>query len=256
MLGEVAALPSRALVPALDSADKLLRERGTFEESIDSLRVGLMLAPELQNLQTLAVTSAISQEGKTSLASSLAASLARSTNESILLIDADFRAPDLHDVFSIPLQPGLIDVLQGSRSIDEAIFRDGIDGVHVLPAGELQSNPHLLLSSRSLVSLLETLRARYRYIIVDSPPVLLASEALTVASACDGALICTMCEVSRGVQLRLAREKLVSAGVNLIGAVINGVPSRAWSYKYGGYGYGYHNYVRANSRTAASKSAK
>ncbi len=237
VLGEIVTLPARSLVPTLGSQNRLLRARYTFEESVDSLRVGLTLAPELHDVQALVVTSAISQEGKTSLVSSLAISLARGTNESILVIDADTRAPDLHEVFGVALQPGLVEVLEGSRSLEEAIVADPVHGIHVLPAGELRMSPHQLLRNGIFASLLEKLRTKYRYIIIDTPPVLLASETLVVARASDGVLICTMRDFSREDQLRTAREKLVSAGVRLLGAVINGVPTPVWYQKYGSYLY-------------------
>ena len=93
-----------------------------FEESIDSLRTTLMLADELRNLRILAVTSAATHEGKTSVAAQLAMSLARTTDHDTLLIDGDMRAPDLHDIFEVPLEPGLTKVLAGKVPIEKAII--------------------------------------------------------------------------------------------------------------------------------------
>ena len=186
----------------------------------------------------MVITSAVSREGKTSLASSLAVSLARNVRQPILLIDADLRAPDLQEIFEVPLSPGLADVLSGKCQPHEAIVVKSNHGVHVLPAGRLAGTPHAVLGHGVFLNLIAELRTQYRYIIVDAPPVLAASEALMLAAAADGTLVCTMREITRGPQLRLACGRLAAAGAKLVGAVISGVPSRSWEYKYGYYGYG------------------
>src|SRR6185437_6925362 len=92
VLGEIACLPASRGAKGFRSAG-FVRERVTFEESIDSLRVGLTLPLGSREMQTFLVTSAVSGEGKTNLASSLAISLARASHERVLLVDADMRDP-------------------------------------------------------------------------------------------------------------------------------------------------------------------
>ena len=251
VLGEVTALPKRSLIGGARSADRLLRDRLTFEESIDALRVGLTRTPDYRDLRTLAVTSAISREGKTSLSYALALSLANASEEPILLIDADMQAPDLHDMLGIPLEPGLAEVLGGQCPLDEAVFPYAAEGIHLLPAGRLKASPHMLLRNDAFPSLLAKLRSRYRYIVIDAPPVLAASEAVVIAGSADGTLVCTMRDLTRGPQLQMTCQKLTSAGARLLGAVINGVPARSWVYKYGGYAYAQK---RHSSRDVEDKS--
>jgi capsular exopolysaccharide synthesis family protein len=255
VLGEITALPARAMLPGGRSSDRFLRDRVLFEESIESLRVALMLTPELRDLQVLTVTSAISQEGKTSLASSLAASIARCTRQPTLIIDADLRAPDLHELFGIALTYGLADVLCGQCQLEEAIVHDAEQGIDILPAGELHANPHRLLDNGRLASLIETLRGKYRHIIVDGPPVLGASEAVVIASASDGVVVCAMRDYSRSEQLQLATRRLSAAGVNILGAVFSGVPIRSWASRYGSDSYGHDRYLHA-AREWAGTSAR
>lgn len=250
VLAEVSALPTRSLMPSRISANRFARDRATFEESIDTLRVNLMLAPESRNLRTLVVTSAVSREGKTSLAASLAGSLARSLREPILLIDADMRAPDLHEMFDVPLEPGLAGILGGACSLADALITDANQNVHFLPAGRLTVNPHLLLHSSRWSSLLSEVSSQYRYVIIDAPPVLAASEALILASSVEGTLVCAMRDISRGPQLRSACDRLRNAGARILGTIISGIPTQTWAYKYGSYGYGLDPYALSYSTDA------
>lgn len=244
VLGEVAALPTRRAIGKTPSPN-YFRERVTFEESIDALRVTFTLLPDSKSVRTLLVTSAISAEGKTNLATSLAISLARATHEPLLIIDGDMRDPDIHEIFGVTQRPGLADVLDGSFPLDDAIVKTEVENVDLLPAGRLKHSPHFLLRNGAFRSILGEVKAKYRYVIVDSPPVLSASESVVLAHACDGVVICTRCDYSRSPQLQSAHERLVNAGARVLGAVISGLPTRSWAQRYGGYGYGWERYAEA-----------
>ena len=109
--------------------------------------------------------------------------------------------------------------------------------VHLLPAGRATRNPHSLLGNGTLKALLAELRKEYEYIVIDTPPVLSASESLGMAKLADGVLVCTLCDSSRAAQLRITADRLLSAGAKLIGVVLSGVSTRSYAYKYGSYGY-------------------
>lgn len=237
VVGEIAHLPVRRVFGGVRSEEKLQRDRSIFEESIDSLRTTLLLSDDLEDMRVLAIVSPVSGEGKTSLSSQLAVSLARSSERPILLIDGDLRSPDMHDIFDVPLEPGLTDVLNGTCDHRDAIVTSISDNLHVLPAGDLEMNPHKLFNNGVLQHILGELREEYQYIIIDTPPVLSASESLVVAKAADGALICTMREVSRTAQVRSAHMRLVAAGAHPAGVVFNGVPTKHYSRSYGAYSY-------------------
>ncbi len=93
------------------------------------------------------------------------------------------------------------------------------------------------MGNGALRSLLEEVRSLYRYVIIDTPPVLAAGEALVFAKAADASLICTMRDVSRFDQINRAHERLVAANAQPIGVVLNGVPVKQYAYRYGSYGY-------------------
>ena len=186
-------------------------------------------------MRILAVTSAVNHEGKTSVASQLALSLARATGKTTLLIDGDMRSPDVHQVFGVAQGPGLAEVLSDECSLADAIVATHNEHVHVLPAGEIKVSPHQLLGNGSWKSLLEQIPSSYGYVIIDTPPVLAASEALVLAKAADATLLCVMRDVSRADQVRKAAERLLTAGGRPVGTVLSGVPMSRYKYGYGIY---------------------
>jgi len=233
VVGEIARLPIRfrTITPGGSRAMSL------YEESIDSLRVGLMLPDQHQDIRVIAVASAVHGEGKSSIASQLAVSIGRSIGEPILLIDGDLRAPDVHHIFDIPNETGFATVLDGSTTLDDAIVTTWSDNVHLLPAGHLKKNPHKLMSVGVLRKILGELRKKYRYIVIDTPPILSASEALLLAKVADGTILSTRRNASRENQVRIAHSRLMQAGARPLGAVFNGVPTRSYASTYGNYSY-------------------
>jgi polysaccharide biosynthesis transport protein len=185
----------------------------------------------------LVVTSAVSGEGKTSVASQLAVSIARSSGEPTLLIDADMRSPDIHNVFDIENEPGLAQVLSHECSAKDAIVTSWSKYVHILPAGVLEASPHKLLGDGALRALLDEARKNYRHIVIDTSPILSASESLVLAKAADATLLCAMKGSSRIDQVQRAYERLVNTGARPLGTVLNGVPTGRYAYLYGIYSY-------------------
>jgi capsular exopolysaccharide synthesis family protein len=234
VVGEVTALPSRYKNRASDHTS---RERQLFEESIDGLRTYLSLVETMRGRKVLAVTSAISREGKTSLAAQLAVSIASATRRPTLLIDGDLRSPDLHRIFDVDRGPGLSEVLQGECTLQEAIETGLSETLHLLTAGHLAANPHHVLGCGKFEELLEQLRGLYDHIVLDTPPILPASEALLMARAADAAVICVRRDYSRVDQVATAMTRLRATGVQTVGAVLNGIPPRSYAYRYGSYYY-------------------
>ncbi|NQU20243.1 MAG: polysaccharide biosynthesis tyrosine autokinase [Candidatus Nealsonbacteria bacterium] len=237
VVGEIARLPVRTKAVGSDSNGRLGRGLRIFEESVDGLRTCLMLSESLRDMKVLAITSASKQEGKTSISSQLAVSIARASGAPTLLIDGDMRSPDIHNVFEIPLEPGFAQVLGRECTLEDAIVTGWNEHLHILPAGRLLASPHKLLGNGELKELLDSVRSAYRYIILDTPPILAASESLVMARAADASLVCAMRDTSRVDRVRMAHERLVAAGSQPIGTVLNGVPTSRYAYRYGTYAY-------------------
>lgn len=217
--------------------------RAMFEESIDQLRISLLLSENAKDKRIYALVSAVSGEGKTSIASQLALSVARTAMQPILIIDADMRAPSLHHIFRTPGKPGLAEVLAGEATLEQAIVAWD-DYVHVLPAGHLSQNPNVLVTNGRIRQLFDTLKEKYPYVLVDCPPLLAATEAYVIAREADGAMLCVMRDVSRSIQVRKAYERLKAVGAETVGLVLSGVPTYEYAYRYGGYTRYYKRYYR------------
>jgi capsular exopolysaccharide synthesis family protein len=230
----VARLP---LVPGVNNARNSEREVSLFEESVDSLRTCLLLGNQGEHVHIIAVASAISGEGKTSVATQLAVSIARATRQPTLIIDADMRSPDVHRIFQMENSGGLASILQSEATLEEALHTEWNDYIHVLPAGRATTNPHTLLNSALFRDLLAECRTKYTHIVIDTPPILLASESLVVAKESDGTLLCTMRDHSRERQVHSACERLRAVGARTLGTVLSGIPSRQYAAKYGNYSY-------------------
>ncbi len=233
VVGEVAILPS---------SDRNRRGRRMFEESIESLRANLFLSMQTKDTRSLAVASSMSGEGKSSVASQLALSIAKATGETVLLIDTDLRCPDQHDIFGLELGSGLCGVLAGEISLVEGIDCSLGDLIHVLPAGKLIGNPHRLLSPSAMREIVDMALGEYSYVVVDTAPVLSAGESLAVASAVDATLLCVMRDVSRMENVTRSMRRLEAAGANIAGTVFSGVSPRQYAYRYGDYQYAVESY--------------
>jgi capsular exopolysaccharide synthesis family protein len=239
LLGEVAKFPFRPVaVPAGPLPAQQRRERYVFAESIDSLRTNLMLTEgvgQSGHRKVIAICSAASGEGKSSVASALAISIAEASRQPTLLIDADLRAPDIAGLLGVTNHPGVAEVFSGKAAPLQAIHRVGETHAFVMPAGKQRVNPHHILTGSRIDDLLITLREKFATIVIDTPPLLGASESLVYARTADLVVFCSLADVSRAKQVRVAVEKLQSTGANVAGAVLSGVSVNRYVYNYGAY---------------------
>jgi len=235
VLGEISTIPVAATGKLTKKRRSHARELRLFEESVDSLSTTLTLREDLRSCRVFTITSALSGEGKTSVSCQLVVSLARSTGSKVLLIDGDLRAPDVHHVFGRPMTAGLVGYLNGTDEWRDLVDRDWNDSIHLLTSGYLKGSPHRLLSNGRFEKLIEEARQEYDYIVLDTPPVLPASEALLFAKVADAVLMCALRDKSRIEQLVQAYQRLESSGCKVAGSVLSGVPVREYASYYGDY---------------------
>jgi succinoglycan biosynthesis transport protein ExoP len=235
VVGEIVLLPR--LNGSRWSVKRSEYGRQLFEESVDGLRTTLVLAESMRHMHVLAIASAVSSEGKTSVATELAVSIARSTGKPTLLIDGDMRAPDIHRMFDVAVGPGLADVLSGEALFEDSVVATDSPMLAILPAGMLATSPHRLLHNGAFHRLLEAARKSYEYVIIDTPPVLAASESLVLAKYADATLVCAMRDRTRLSHIKRAHARLNAAGANPIGVVLSGLPARHYASRYGSYSY-------------------
>lgn len=209
-----------------------------FAESIDSLRTNLMLTEQvgaLNEKKIIAICSAVSGEGKTSVATSLGVSIAEATKRPTLIIDADLRSPDVAKYLDVPTEPGLAEVLTGNAKPSDALFRVGKTQAYVMAGGKLQVNPHHILRGSNFESLIAVLQQRFSTILIDTPPVMSASESLLYANSADLVVLCALTDVSRSRQVQAATNRMQATGANVAGFVLSGVPTKSYVYNYGLY---------------------
>jgi capsular exopolysaccharide synthesis family protein len=178
------------------------------------------------------ITSAMPGEGKTSLASYLATSLARSGLRT-LLIDSDLRRPMLNTIFELPAGPGLSELLRGEVDIEAALMATAVEDLTLLPGGRCDRQALRNLSLGGIAPLFEGLKQRFDFIIVDTSPMLPVADAMMVAQQVDAALFSIFSDVSRKDKVRAAIERLQRLNVPVLGAVVTGS-------HFGPYGNGYY----------------
>jgi receptor protein-tyrosine kinase len=235
VLGEIAALPVRYVAVSPNQlSGRLRRETYVFAESINSLRTNLALANG-HGPHVYAVTSAAPSEGKTSVAVSLAMSIANSCDEPTLIVDGDMRSPFVASMLKAKSQPGLFEVLAGKAKLEDVVQKVDQGRLYVIPAGRATRSTHSVVDIAEVKRLLDQLRGKFKTIILDTPPLLGASESLIFAKAADSVLFCSLANVSKARQVRLAIERLEHSQVNLEGAVLSGMPTKRYEYVYGYY---------------------
>ena len=216
-------------------------------ESYRTIRTAVYFGVPDNDAKTLLVTSPGVGDGKTTLASNLAISMAQA-GQKVLVLDADFRRPSQHRVFQIDSDAvGLSDVLAGRGPLYQAIHRSGIENLDVLPCGTIPPNPSEMLSSRAFAGLLEGLSGRYDRIVLDAPPVIPVSDARILGATCDVALLVLRAEKSSRKPSQQAVETLLRVGSQILGVVVNDAPTRKNRYGYYHYGY-YHGRYCSHGR--------
>ncbi|MFO0949404.1 MAG: polysaccharide biosynthesis tyrosine autokinase [Planctomycetota bacterium] len=235
VVGEISTLPIRSRF--LPTAAKRFEESlSRFEESIDYLRTAILIARHQRTVQSLVVCSAASREGKSTVSAHLASSLARGISGRVLLVDADMRRPHLHRLLDQDPENGLVDYLAGRTEFGDVIRNTWVERLDFVAAGILDTPVGILLANDRFERFLRQAERTYEFIVIDVPPILPVSEGLVIAKCADGAIFCGLRDVSTVANIARACEKLRAAGVNIFGAVFNGVPPR----EYGASGYYYY----------------
>ncbi len=195
-------------------------------ESIDGVRTNLIHCQGSESTQVVMITSALDREGKTTVASQLAASLARGGRRA-LLIDGDLRRPAAHRLFELPLEPGLCEVLRGEADVNDVIRPTRAAGLWMIPAGQYDLESIQALSKDGLAEVFETLRQKFEFIVVDSAPVLTIADSLMLGQHVDAVIMSVVRDVSQAPKVYDACERLRAVGMRILGCVVNGERSAA-----------------------------
>jgi capsular exopolysaccharide synthesis family protein len=219
VVGAVPALPLR--VRSKPTAANQSAAGNTLLESVDGIRTVLLRDASVQETRIIMVTSAVSGEGKTTLASHLAGSLARSGRRT-LLIDCDLRHPAVHQLFELPLSPGFSEAVLGEMHVVEVIRPTTIKGLSVITAGQWDREVMQIMTRDEVVGIFEKLKAEYEFIVMDSHPILAATDGLVIGQYADAVLLSLLRDVSQTPRVYAACQRLATLGIRVLGAVVNG----------------------------------
>jgi capsular exopolysaccharide synthesis family protein len=200
-------------------------------EAVDAVRTVLLHNARREALRVVMITSAVGGEGKTSLATQLASSLARAWRKT-LLIDCDLRNPRAHAPFDLPQEPGFCEALRGEMEFEEAIRPTRLSRLWVLPGGRCDSHALQALAQDEVRAVFERLKRHYDFIIIDAAPVLPVADSLLIGQHADAVLFAILRDVSRVPAVYAAQQRLSALGIRMLGAVVMGEKTNT----YGGYG--------------------
>ena len=213
---------------SLHEADSL------FSEYFRTVRTSLLFSSAGHALQAIAVTSAMAQEGKTSVISNLAVSFSQ-LKQKVLVIEADMRRPRLHKIFKVRRNKGMSNFLAGQTPLIEAAQASSIENIWVLPCGPLPPNPAELLNSQKMKDLIAEARQIFDVILIDTPPILAVVDPVIVASLVDGVAIVVQSNKTPKKPFLRAIDELRRCNAKIVGVILNGVKIGRRDYYYRDY---------------------
>jgi capsular exopolysaccharide synthesis family protein len=219
LLGIVPRMPE-GLAPAMVGQQALLEPMSAVAEACRMIRTAIHFGTAKDRRRSVLITSPSNSEGKSTLASNLAITMAQA-GKRVLLIDADLRLPTQHKIFGVDNDAGLSSLLQGRITLEQAVEPTEINGLELLPAGPGVHNPAEMLNSLVFTELMDMLFDRYDQLIIDSAPVVGISDSRIVAASCDVTVLVLRAGVSTRRMSELARQGLASVGAQVLGMVIN-----------------------------------
>ena len=219
--------------------------KSQMSEAFRALRTSILLSQADHPPQVILVTSALPREGKTTAAANLAVTLAQLGDRTVL-VDADLRKPGVGRLLNLGTgkYAGLSSYLAGVSSLElVTVPHPSIPNLAAIPTGPLPPNPADLLSSHKFADAITELRTKYKFIVIDSPPVMAATDAVIVSVQTDGVLLVVRSGATPKEAFTRTRDLLNSVKCRILGVVLNAVDSNApdyyYSYRYYPYSYGY-----------------
>lgn len=193
---------------------------------------------ENRSMRSFLITSANRGEGKSTVASHLALTVARFKDKKSLIVDADLRRPKIDKIFNLPEEPGLFECLQGELDPMDVVKDTRIENLKVITSGKAKGSPAHLFERDVLAEIFDKIKFYYDIVIVDSAPVIPVSDPMLISGAVDGVILVTLAgKTPKNVALR-AKKILQDADANIIGAVINNLSEvLPYYYDYNYYGY-------------------
>jgi capsular exopolysaccharide synthesis family protein len=226
------------------------RPKSCEAEAVRAVRTALYFSSRGQRHKVIQITSPDAGDGKTTLASNLAISIA-SSGKKTLLVDGDLRRATVHKMFGLENSVGLVELIGSGAKLADGVRQGPVENLWIISSGRQHGNPSELLTSPRFHELLDVLRQKYDFIIIDTPPMLPVTDPSVVAARVDGVLLVIRLTKHARDHASRAVEMLGALGATVLGVVVNGI-GRAGGYGYRReyhYGYGYaYGYAHGNGK--------
>lgn len=202
-------------IPVVEASDSFI------SEIYRMLQANLKFLSSDKRVKTIVVTSSVPKEGKSTVSANLAATLAQ-LGYRVMLIDADMRQPSQHHLWGLTNAVGLSEILVGQAELQSGICQ-GIERLDIIPAGVTPPNPLALLDSKRMTSLIRNFSENYDFVIIDTPPLILAADALTLSQMASGVLLVARPRVLDRASAKSAKEMLERSNQRVLGLVVNAI---------------------------------
>ncbi len=209
------------------------------QEAYNTMRNNMMFSLSTEKKNVFVVSSPLPSEGKSTSTANLCISIGE-TDSRVLLVDADLRKPVQHKMFNLTNKQGLSTVLAGMCSFDRAVHKKVHHNLDVLTAGPVPPNPSQMLAAENMVNFINSASELYDYVVIDTSPINVVSDALVFAKQTAGLILVTRQDITTYDQVEKAVSSTEMFDVNLLGIVVNSVAASGGKYgRYGKYGYKY-----------------
>lgn len=228
-------------------------------EAYRTIRTNLSFSGVDKQMKIVEVTSAVPNEGKSTVLASLAIVMAQA-GKKVLLVDCDFRNPTQHKLFGLP-NKGVSNCIATGGDFHEIIQHIDQENIDILTSGPVAPNPSEILMSNRMQDFLNTAREEYDYVLIDTPPVMPVTDSAVLSSKTDGVMLVIASGEDKPELVKAAKTRLEQAGANIIGCILNKVKVAGGKYGYGysgshygyGYGYGYDYYYGHEEKKEEAK---
>jgi capsular exopolysaccharide synthesis family protein len=208
-----------------------------LSESYRRLHNNIVYADPDQSFQTIIVTSPKKSEGKSTVSMNLAVALAES-GKKVVIVDTDLRRPALHGLMGEAREPGLIELFYDDEKLPSIVKPTAAPGVHVITTGRRINNPSAVLQSAKMKTLIEDLKSKYDYVLLDTAPYGVITDAAALMKKADGVVLATRFKETKLNELFHTIENLNRIHANIIGYVITGYQhTKSADYYYSDYTY-------------------